>query len=58
MKEREKKRERERGLPPVSLLPLAPGFKLFTSPCDISVDEGPAPLQMELVELQCNDKLS
>ncbi|KAG0693219.1 General transcription factor II-I repeat domain-containing protein 2 [Chionoecetes opilio] len=37
--------------------PLAPGFKLFTSPFDFPVDEAPAPLQMELVELQCNDEL-
>ena len=32
--------------------PLAPDFKLFIYPFDF-----PAPLQMELVELQCNDKL-
>ncbi|KAG0724696.1 General transcription factor II-I repeat domain-containing protein 2 [Chionoecetes opilio] len=37
--------------------PLAPGFKLFTSLFDFPVDEAPAPLQMELVELQCNDEL-
>ncbi|KAG0727192.1 General transcription factor II-I repeat domain-containing protein 2 [Chionoecetes opilio] len=37
--------------------PLALGFKLFTSPFDFTVDEVPAPLQMELVELQCNDEL-
>ncbi|KAG0712988.1 General transcription factor II-I repeat domain-containing protein 2 [Chionoecetes opilio] len=37
--------------------PLAPGFKLFTSPFDFPMDEAPAPLQMELVELQCNDEL-
>ncbi|KAG0714799.1 General transcription factor II-I repeat domain-containing protein 2 [Chionoecetes opilio] len=37
--------------------PLALGFKLFTSPFDFAVDEAPAPLQMELVELQCNDEL-
>ncbi|KAG0720046.1 General transcription factor II-I repeat domain-containing protein 2 [Chionoecetes opilio] len=37
--------------------PLAPGFKLFTSSFDFPVDEAPAPLQMELVELQCNDEL-
>ncbi|KAG0727511.1 General transcription factor II-I repeat domain-containing protein 2 [Chionoecetes opilio] len=37
--------------------PLAPGFKLFTSPFDFPVDEAPAPLQMELVELQCNDEM-
>ncbi|KAG0714715.1 General transcription factor II-I repeat domain-containing protein 2 [Chionoecetes opilio] len=37
--------------------PLAPGFKLFTSPFDVHVDEASAPLQMELVELQCNDEL-
>ncbi|KAG0713476.1 General transcription factor II-I repeat domain-containing protein 2 [Chionoecetes opilio] len=37
--------------------PLALGFKLFTSPFDFPVDEAPAPLQMELVELQCNDEL-
>ncbi|KAG0711611.1 General transcription factor II-I repeat domain-containing protein 2 [Chionoecetes opilio] len=36
--------------------PLA-SFKLFTSPFDFPVDEAPAPLQMELVELQCNDEL-
>ncbi|KAG0723767.1 General transcription factor II-I repeat domain-containing protein 2 [Chionoecetes opilio] len=37
--------------------PLAPGFKLFTSPFDFPVDEAPGPLQIELVELQCNDEL-
>ena len=37
--------------------PLVPRFKLFTSPFDLPVDEAPAPLQRELVELQCNDKL-
>ena len=36
---------------------LAPDFKLFSSPFDFPVDEAPAPLHMELVELQCNDEL-
>ena len=37
--------------------PLAPGFKLFTYPFDFPVDEASVPLQMELVNLQCNDEL-
>ena len=37
--------------------PLAADFKLFTAPFDFPVDDAPAPLQMELVELQCNDEL-
>ena len=37
--------------------PLAPDFKLFTSLFDFPVDETHAHLQMELVELQCNDEL-
>ena len=37
--------------------PLAPGFKLFTSLFEFPLDEAPSPLQMELVELQCNDEL-
>ena len=37
--------------------PLAADFKLFTAPFDFPVDDDPAPLQMELVELQCNDEL-
>ena len=36
--------------------PLATEFKLFTFPFGFPVDEALAPLQMELVELQCNDK--
>ena len=31
-------------------------FKLFTARFDFPVDDAPAPLQMELVELQCNDE--
>ena len=37
--------------------PLAAEFKLFTAPFDFPVDDAPVPLQMELVELQCNDAL-
>ena len=37
--------------------PLAAEFKLFTAPFDFPVDDAPAPLQMELVELQYNDEL-
>ena len=37
--------------------PLAADFKLFTAPFDFPVDDAPAPLQMELVELQYNDEL-
>ena len=37
--------------------PLAGDFKLFTAPFDFPVDDAPAPLQMELVELRCNDEL-
>ena len=37
--------------------PLAADFKLFTAPFDFPVDDAPAPLHMELVELQCNDEL-
>ncbi|XP_050733317.1 general transcription factor II-I repeat domain-containing protein 2-like [Eriocheir sinensis] len=36
---------------------LAADFKLFTSPFDFPVEDAPAHLQMELVELQCNDEL-
>ncbi|XP_050705933.1 general transcription factor II-I repeat domain-containing protein 2-like [Eriocheir sinensis] len=36
---------------------LAADFKLFTAPFDFPVDDAPAHLQMELVELQCNDEL-
>ena len=36
---------------------LAADFKLFTVPFDLLVDDAPASLQMELVELQCNDEL-
>ena len=37
--------------------PLAADFKLFTAPFDFPVDDdAPVPLQMELVELQCNDE--
>ena len=38
--------------------PLAADFKLFTAPFDFPVDDAPAPLHMELVELQCNDELN
>ena len=38
--------------------PLAADFKLFTVHLDFPVDDAPAPLQMELVELQCNDELN
>ena len=41
----------------IGVRPLGPGFKLFTSPFDFTVDKASASLQMELVELQCNDKL-
>ena len=34
-----------------SVRPLAPGFKLFTSPFDSHVDEIPVHLKRELVEL-------
>ena len=37
--------------------PLAADFKLFTATFDFPVDDAPAPLHMELVELQCNDEL-
>ena len=37
--------------------PLAADFKLFTAPFDFPVDDVPSPLQMELVEVQCNDEL-
>ncbi|XP_050700545.1 general transcription factor II-I repeat domain-containing protein 2-like [Eriocheir sinensis] len=37
--------------------PLAANFRLFTAPFDFPVDDAPAHLQMELVELQCNDEL-
>ena len=37
--------------------PLAAYFKLFTAPFDFPVDDAPAPLPMELVELQCNYEL-
>ena len=37
--------------------PLAADFKLFTAPFDFPVDDDPAPLQRELVVLQCNDEL-
>ena len=37
--------------------PLATGFNLFTSLYDFPVDEAPGLLEMELVELQCNDEL-
>lgn len=36
---------------------LASDFKLFTAPFDVPVDEAPASLQMELVELQSSDEL-
>ena len=36
---------------------LAADFKLFTAPFDFPVCDAPATLQMELVELQCNDEL-
>ena len=36
---------------------LAADFRLFTAPFDFQVDDAPGPLQMELVELQCNDDL-
>ena len=36
---------------------LAADFKLFTTPFDFPAEDAPAPLQMELVELQCNDEL-
>ena len=32
-------------------------FRLFTAPFDFPVDDAPVPLQMELVELHCNDEL-
>ncbi|XP_076041961.1 general transcription factor II-I repeat domain-containing protein 2-like [Oratosquilla oratoria] len=32
-------------------------FKLFTAPFDFPVEDAPAPLQMELVELQCKDEI-
>ena len=37
--------------------PLAADFKLFTGPFDFPVYDAPAPLQMQLVELQCNEEL-
>ena len=37
--------------------PLAGDFKLFTGPFDFPVYDATAPLQMELVELQCNEEL-
>ncbi|KAG0724254.1 General transcription factor II-I repeat domain-containing protein 2 [Chionoecetes opilio] len=37
--------------------PLAPGFKLFTSPFDFPWTKAPAPLQMEGFGAQCNDEL-
>ena len=37
--------------------PLAADFKLFTAPFDFRVDDAPAALQIELLELQCNDEL-
>uniref|UniRef100_UPI003590241A general transcription factor II-I repeat domain-containing protein 2-like n=1 Tax=Myxine glutinosa TaxID=7769 RepID=UPI003590241A len=36
---------------------LAADFKLFTAPFDFPVEDAPASLQMELVELQCNDEM-
>ncbi|XP_076059097.1 general transcription factor II-I repeat domain-containing protein 2-like [Oratosquilla oratoria] len=36
---------------------LATDFKLFTTPFDFPVEDDPASLQMELVELQCNDEM-
>lgn len=38
--------------------PLVPDFKPFTSPFEFHVDEAPAHLQIQLVELQCNDELT
>lgn len=38
--------------------PLAMDFKLFTAPFDFPVNDVPAPLRTELVELQSNDKLT
>ena len=32
-------------------------FKLFTAPFDVAVDDVPIPLQMEIIELQCNEEL-
>ena len=37
--------------------PLAADFKLFVGPFDFHVYEALAPLQMQLVELQCNEEL-
>ncbi|XP_076069196.1 general transcription factor II-I repeat domain-containing protein 2-like [Oratosquilla oratoria] len=36
---------------------LAADFKLYTAPFDFSVEDAPASLQMELVELQCNGEM-
>ncbi|XP_076061542.1 general transcription factor II-I repeat domain-containing protein 2-like [Oratosquilla oratoria] len=36
---------------------LAADFKLFTARFDFPVEDAPASLQMELVELQCNDEM-
>ncbi|XP_076057126.1 general transcription factor II-I repeat domain-containing protein 2-like [Oratosquilla oratoria] len=36
---------------------LVADFKLFTAPFDFPVEDAPASLLMELVELQCNDEM-
>ncbi|XP_076044814.1 general transcription factor II-I repeat domain-containing protein 2-like [Oratosquilla oratoria] len=36
---------------------LVGDFKLFTAPFDFPVEDAPASLQMNLVELQCNDEM-
>ena len=36
---------------------LAADFKLFTAPFDFPVEDAPGSLQMELVELQCNNEM-
>ena len=36
---------------------LTADFKLFTAPFDFPVETAPASLQMQLVELQCNDEM-
>ncbi|KAK4328603.1 hypothetical protein Pmani_001079 [Petrolisthes manimaculis] len=36
---------------------LAGDFKLFTAPFDVAVNDVAIPLQMEIIELQCNEEL-